>query len=181
MKFTIAISALAAVAAALPGGGPGYDHGQVACPSPNDVTEITNAYADIIGAYKQPVADRWLDDQSFSDWSDSINILIAQPLGGPTFPNKAVFEMLQAKNPPTPLHQTVTAVQCNTIVTTWWTKFGANVPVHGISVLTVVRRGDQWKISKVVTEFNSVAWLIDMGGSCSIPAPPTVAPGAYEA
>ncbi|MFX9551975.1 hypothetical protein ABTO49_20490, partial [Acinetobacter baumannii] len=86
----------------------------------------------IVAAYKKLIADYTAEDgekyttSDFVDVSDSINTFIHMPLGGPTFPTKAVFLEVQLQNPPFPLEViSVDAVTCDTIALQWKASFGA--------------------------------------------------------
>jgi hypothetical protein len=42
-------------------------------------------------------------------------------------------------------------------------------PVRGITILGTEQEGSQWKIKSIDVEFNSLAFLLDLGGSFKFP------------
>ncbi|KAK8106983.1 uncharacterized protein PG998_008996 [Apiospora kogelbergensis] len=153
-----------------PGGG---DHGK--CLTKAAVDKITHDYAQVIGNYTDALADQFLA-ADFSDTSDSINALAGIPLGNVTFPNKAAFKAGQAQLPKIPLVvKAVDAVTCDTVVLRWTQTFGnPPKPAQGISILVNVRANDKkddadWKLKTLYTEFNSLTYFTNTGGSCTAP------------
>lgn len=137
--------------------------------SPKTVSLLVDAYAQLIGNYSDALGDAFLAD-SFSDTSASINYLAGLPLTAVTFPSKAAFEASQATQAKIPLVvSTINAVTKDTVVLRWTQTFGvADEPVAGISILTFVCQGGQWKLTKLYTEFNSAVYVEDIGGSCTL-------------
>lgn len=138
--------------------------------SPQTVSLLVDRYAQLIGNYSDTLADAFLADD-FSDTSASINALAGLDLSAVTFPSKAAFMASQATQPPIPLVvATVNAVTRDTIVLRWTQTFGqANLPVAGISILTFVcQEGQEWKLGTLYTEFNSIVYFEDLGGSCTL-------------
>jgi len=146
--------------------------------------EIVNSFLSLISAYNGAVADNLLAD-NFVDTSDSINYLAGIPLGGPTFPAKVAFEQGQGSQPPVPVSLlNIDAVTCDGVIAFRWVGFPAiaSLEVKGINILYTVNNGDTnavgpsgWQISQVFSEFNSAAWIVDLGLPCN---PPPAAPGA---
>jgi hypothetical protein len=64
-----------------------WGYGQ--CLRKEDAQELVDAYVRMIRGWKDEDA-KYLAE-SFTDWSDSINILAGKPLGSVTFPSKAAF------------------------------------------------------------------------------------------
>lgn len=137
--------------------------------SPKTVSLLVDAYAQLIGNYSDALADAFLAD-NFSDTSASINYLAGLDLTAVTFPSKAAFKASQATQPKIPLVvSTINAVTKDTVVIRWTQTFGAaNEPVAGISILTFVCQGGQWKLTKLYAEFNSAVYVEDIGGSCTL-------------
>jgi hypothetical protein len=109
--------------------------------------------------------------EGFTDVSDSINALAGLPLGNVTFSSKQAFMASQESQPKIPLVVTGThAVTHDTVVIRYTQTFGAaNLPVAGISILEFVcGEGGQWKLETIWTEFNSLVYFKDIGGSCSL-------------
>ena len=182
MKFSTTILALVSATTGLcqrPGGavaggqfpgGPGGHFGK--CLKPADTEALVAAYQRLIAAYKPEDADKYLT-ANFIEYSDSINSLAGIPLGSPTFPNRDAFKAAQASNPPFPLaFQGEPAVACTKISLIWSGVFGKGNPVRGIAILETIKEGEEWKISRLDTEFNSIAWLLDIGGLINLPPRP---------
>ncbi|EXJ95636.1 hypothetical protein A1O1_00758 [Capronia coronata CBS 617.96] len=99
----------------------------------------------------------------FKDTSGSINFLARQNISAVTFPNKAAFIAGQGAQPPIP---TVTTLDifytCNKIAWRWVGRGigSGQYEVKGIDTFTVTSSG---QISEVYAEFNSGAWLADIG------------------
>ncbi|KAK8040046.1 hypothetical protein PG993_008457 [Apiospora rasikravindrae] len=135
------------------------------------VKEITDNYAQVIGNYTDSLADKFISDD-FTDTSDSINVLAQQPLGSVTFPSKAAFKAGQSQLPKIPLVvKSVNAVTCDTIVLRWTQTFGNPAkPAQGISILVNAFDGKKgWQLKTLYTEFNSLTYFTNTGGSCTPP------------
>lgn len=139
--------------------------------NPQTVTALVNDYAQLIGNYSDALATIYLAD-GFTDTSGSINSLAGNSPGAVTFPSKAAFMGYQETAAKIPLVVTATsAVTCDTIVIRWTQTFGAAaVPASGISILEFVCEDAVWKLNTLYTEFNSLAYLQDIGGSYSFPS-----------
>lgn len=134
------------------------------------VTTLVNDYAQLIGNYTSALGERFLADTDFADTSDSISALASIPLGSTTFGSKAAFMANQETQAKIPLVVTsINAVTCDTVVLRWTQTFGvADLPAAGISILGFVCESDAWKLKTVYTEFNSLIYFQDIGGSCSL-------------
>lgn len=134
------------------------------CLSSADAHFLVKAYTRLISAYTDKEADKYLSD-SFVEYSDSIGILNGVPLGQPIFPTKAHFKAAGAAQPPFPLVvESVVAKDCKAIVLTFTATFGAGLPIRGVAALTTTYER-HWKISRIDVELNSIAYLINIGGS----------------
>jgi len=136
------------------------------CMKEADAKEMVDAYARLIANYQPADCEKYCAD-GFVDNSDSINVFLNQPLGGPTFASKKVFMEAQLVNPPFPLVvDSVDAVGCEAIGLQWHATFGeANKPSKGISILHTTKEKGWWQIKQLDVEFNSLIWLVNMGGN----------------
>lgn len=136
------------------------------CLTKPEATHLVSVYAKLINNYTDADCTQYCAE-SFVDISDSINTFLNQPLGGPTFATKAIFMAAQNLNPPFPLVvDSIDAVDCQMIALRWHATFGeAGKPSKGITVLELTRVSGSWQIGVIDTEFNALAWLLDMGGS----------------
>lgn len=141
------------------------------CLTQASVDYLTDGFAGLISAYSNENAQTLLSDD-FIDYSDSINSLIGAPVGVPTFPNKAAFMAGQGAQPPVPMNITaIEAFNCDTISLRWTAGLQPE-PVKGMTVLKASNaqgQKDTWQISVIFTEFNSISWLKDIGGSVTLP------------
>lgn len=185
MRFlTLALLAPAALSASLAAPPDKNVEGQQHCPpletNPTTVTTLVNNYAQLIGNYTPALGQRFLADTGFTDTSDSINALANLTLGSTTFNSKAAFLANQATQPRVPLLVTsVNAVTCDTVVVRWTQVVpgGVGLPVAGISILGFVcedgeEKEDEWQLKTLYTEFNSLVYFRDVGGSCTGPPSP---------
>lgn len=140
--------------------------------SPNTVAALVDNYAQVVGNYTEALAQSFLSD-TFKDTSDSINVLAGIPLGSVTFPSKQAFMASQATQPKIPVVPTGTyAVTRDTVVIRYTQTFGAGNPVAGIAILgfTCGQDDRQWKLKEINTEFNSLTYFQNIGGSCVKPS-----------
>ncbi|KAK8093506.1 hypothetical protein PG997_000191 [Apiospora hydei] len=139
----------------------GESHGGKCLTQPA-VKEITDNYAQVIGNYTEALADKFIAD----DFTDTV-----------TFPSKAAFKAGQSQLPKIPLVvKSVNAVTCDTIVLRWTQTFGNPAqPAQGISILVNAfesNKGEKekgWKLKTLYTEFNSLTYFTNTGGSCTPP------------
>ena len=147
----------------------GDNHGRGHCISRPEARDLAEAYAGLIGAFKESDAQHWLADD-FIEYSDSINTFINKDLGSVTF-DKASFIANQASGelPPTPV--TVVGepvVDCDRVAIVWSSTFGKGWPSKGVTVVEVKEndKGDgrsKWLMTRWDVEFNSLVWAYDMG------------------
>lgn len=104
------------------------------------------------------------------EWSSK---LIICQLGSLTFASKAEFLAGQGAQPPVPFKILNLWNTCDTVIIRWLSA-QSPLPVQGISIATVEPAPEgqgggfgvgsqKWQISKIVAEFNSGAWLGDLG------------------
>jgi hypothetical protein len=136
------------------------------CMTEAEAKEIVDVYARLIANYQPADCEKYCAD-NFADNSDSINSFLNQPLGQPTFATKKIFMEAQLVNPPFPLVvDSVDAVACEAIGLRWHATFGeAMKPSKGITILKTTKEKGWWQITELNVEFNSLMWLLNMGGN----------------
>ncbi|KAK4181338.1 hypothetical protein QBC36DRAFT_342240 [Triangularia setosa] len=165
--YALAITALATSATAFPTLGSIFSRqAEKACMTEADAKEIVDAYVRLISNYQPEDCEKYCASD-FVDRSDSINTFIFRPLGEPTFATKEIFMEAQLSNPPFPVVvDVVDAVACEAIALRWHATFGAaNLPSRGITIIGTTKREGHWQIRSLDLEFNSLIWLLNMGGS----------------
>lgn len=142
---------------------------RAACLAPLDAAFIADTYRRLVSNYSDALAAQYLADD-FTERSDSINTLAQLPLSSATFASKQAFMDAQESQAPFPMAiSSIDAVDCTVIALRWTATFGAaDLPARGITILTTTDAAGYWQISAVVTEFNSLIWLKDMGGSYTL-------------
>ncbi|KAK5082594.1 hypothetical protein LTR70_008322 [Exophiala xenobiotica] len=163
---------LVANAVASPTWGPWKGKGQAACLSDSTVNTIIDSYTYLLenpqGADFNTTAGALLSDSFFVS-SDSINTLINAnggklPLGVNAYPSKQAFIAGQAQTPAIPQVATLGYFySCNQIAWRWnGTGIGRNTyEVKGIITFDVNVASSQ--VDAVYSEFNSAAWLANIG------------------
>ncbi|KAF0319654.1 hypothetical protein GQ607_013134 [Colletotrichum asianum] len=144
------------------------------CLSPEDGYQLATDFQALIRNYSAAAADRLLAPEVVAR-CDGMNLLAGKPLGALTYCDrdelKAALERQSGR--PTPVTvRTVDVVTCDTIVLKWTAAFGeARLPVRGIQILTVEKAGPMrgWAIKTIDTEFNSLAYLVNLGGTYKMP------------
>ncbi|KLU85171.1 hypothetical protein MAPG_04201 [Magnaporthiopsis poae ATCC 64411] len=171
MRFTIPCLALAAFGAvAVPCTGVNaasvcHSKGHGKCMSHKEGEAAVEIYRKLIAEWKPEMAKHV--SESFIEYSDSINTFVHRPLGGPTFPNKAAFVASMNAVPHFPVNiLQIDSQKCNTVSFQWKASFGqANLPAKGLTALHMVWEDNEWKVGRIDVEFNSLIWLLNMGGS----------------
>ncbi|KAK0269899.1 hypothetical protein LTR35_014576 [Friedmanniomyces endolithicus] len=149
------------------------------CLSQSDVNTLSTHFGDLVSAYSQKLANQTLT-VNFVDYSESIITLMdsagttPKALLGMAFTSRANFEAESSAQPSVPFQVQNTWHNCDTI-TIRWLSAQSPQPVVGISVLqTVYRPGrgnaTNFKINEVWAEFDSAAWLIDLGFTITPPS-----------
>jgi hypothetical protein len=167
MRFSaLTISALASSALAFPSIGSLFSRQEKACLTRAEGTEIVEIYKRLIANYKPEDCDKYCA-KDFVDRSDSINTFINRPLGEPTFATKEIFMEAQLSNPPFPVViDSIDAVDCEAIALRWHATFGAaNLPSRGLTIIGTTKSEGWWQIKSLDVEFNSLIWLLNMGGN----------------
>jgi len=139
---------------------------------------IETSWISTLTNYDQAVAENLLYP-SLIDQSDSINYMIGAPLGSSTFPSAQAYEAGQGSQPSIGMTILSTdAVTCDGVIALRWVaQVGSNaVPAQGITILKAIQVGNDavvgptgWQLAEIHTEFNSAAWITDLGGSCPPP------------
>ncbi|KAK0347340.1 hypothetical protein LTR02_013837 [Friedmanniomyces endolithicus] len=155
------------------------------CMSADEANQVALNFNHLISAYSEELANASLT-VGFEDYSDSVISLIDAgcagplPLGTATFSSRAAFIAGQGNQPDIPFDQLNVWYNCDTVILRWRTTLNFTTPapefVTGIIVLetTAAPGGAQpWLINTVYSEFNSGAWLVDLGTfvpNCTAPA-----------
>lgn len=143
--------------------------------SPLAVQLFTNNFTDQSDSVLTLMHEPGLQAQDVSIFTPRIvhfSMLTTQ-LGHLTFSSKAAFLAAQGAQPNVPFEILNLWNTCNTVIIRWLSK-QTPLPVQGISVATVVPaiKGQgggfgigemKWQIENVVAEFNSGAWLGNLG------------------
>jgi hypothetical protein len=62
---------------------------------------------------------------------------------------------------------------CDEIALIWKATFGkAQKSVRGVTILGATKDADFWQLKTIDVEFNSLAYLLDIGGNYTLPPPP---------
>ncbi|KIW34873.1 uncharacterized protein PV07_01620 [Cladophialophora immunda] len=179
MRFSsiIAPVSLAAVASAAPALSARGDGGS--CIPYNIAIDIETQWISTLTNFDVNVATNLLAPE-LVDTSDSINYIAGIPLGGPTFPSAQAYIAGQGAQPPIGFTILGTdVVTCDGyIVLRWVGAVGQQIyPSQGITILKAVQKGSDatvgptgWQLAEIHTEFNSAAWVADIGGTCPPPS-----------
>jgi hypothetical protein len=167
---------LAASATAMPSSQPARRDTTQCCLSKDTAAKLVDTFDSLLTAYSNQTANSILAND-FSYTSDSTNFLAGIPLGSVTFPSKTAFEASQSQQPNIQLSViAIDAVTCNVVAYRWKANVGGPDVVKGINVLYAEFVGsDQyavgptgWQVQQAFSEFNSAAWVIDIGGTCKL-------------
>jgi len=161
------------------------------CMTIDQATTVAGHFKELIADYSDAKADQYLT-VDFSDYSDSVAELInsgctgPQVLGEPAFASLESFKAGQGSQPAIPFEILQLWHTCDTVVIRWRTTVmpGATQIVTGIIVMETEYVDGEFLIDTVYSEFNSGAWLVDLGvfdpvsaGICDAngngPAPPS--------
>jgi len=160
-----------------------------ACMNDKAAQQVATNFKDLIAAYSDELADAALTED-FTDYSDAVTELInsgcqgPMALGQPTFNNLTEFEAGQSAQPPIPFEQLNLWHTCDTVIIRWRSAQTPEI-VTGNIVMEAEEApaGSQypWKISTVYSEFNSGAWLVNLGvfvpDNCTAATQPDVPAG----
>lgn len=145
------------------------------CMTDPDAERVANNFAKLIENYSDDLAEQVLCT-SFTDYSDSVNELInngcpngPKTLGSATFTSLSDFEAGQGAQPSIPFEILNVWHNCDTVTMRWRSTTPGTVQpeeqVTGIVVMETTFKGgsEPWLIETVYSEFNSGAWLYDLG------------------
>jgi len=171
-SFTaIATASLIAIASAT--SEPIFNKRDSTCMSQAEAQQVADNFQSLIADYSVDDANAFLSED-FMDYSDSVSSLIdagctgPQPLGDATFSSRAAFEAGQGAQPPIPFEQLNVWYNCDTVFLRWRTaltpEFVTGIIVGETQPNTNTTEGAQpWLINHIYSEFNSGAWLVDVG------------------
>jgi len=144
------------------------------CMTYDQAQKVANNFKTLISDYSNATAEAVLT-VDFTDYSDSVTELInsgckgPQALGEATFDSRVAFEAGQGSQPNIPFELLNLWHTCDTVVIRWRTTVDSTATqfVTGIIVLETEynkNSTDQpFLIDTVYSEFNSGAWLVDLG------------------
>jgi hypothetical protein len=145
------------------------------CLDQDAAQQVAENFRTLITNYSDEAAARVLSPD-FLDYSDSVNELINNgcpngpaPLGSPTFSSLQEFQDGQGSQPNIPFEILNVWQGCNFVTMRWVSSAPGTVQpeqqVTGIVVMEVCQGGgdEPWIIDTVYSEFNSGAWLYDLG------------------
>lgn len=152
---------------------------QNSCMASDLAIQIASRWVSIFTTHNNDTISELIAD-NFAMVSDSVNYIAGVPLGNPTYRSKAAFQEGHASKPVERSSLVnVDAVSCNgVVVLRWLSVIGTQqLEVKGLTVLYTVNGGDEgaigpggWQVSQAFSEFNSAAWLVDLGQSCDAPS-----------
>ncbi|KAK5111162.1 hypothetical protein LTR62_005362 [Meristemomyces frigidus] len=142
------------------------------CLLERDATSLATNFGKLVSNYSEALANQTLTPD-FQDYSESVNTLFDAggdspiPLLAETFSSRAAFEGASAAQPAVPFAVKQVWHNCDTI-TVRWESAQSPKPVIGISVMQTrmsfsFPNPPVWQISEVWGEFDSGAWLTNLG------------------
>ncbi|KAF2857723.1 hypothetical protein K470DRAFT_260548 [Piedraia hortae CBS 480.64] len=169
MRFTLSFAACLALASALPEPMFRRFNFSASCMTNYDAQKVATNFKTLIDNYSDDLADAALTE-GFSDYSDSVTTLIdsgctgPQALGAATFDSRESFKAGQGAQPPIPFEQLNLWHNCDTVFLRWRSAQEPE-PITGIIVLEtqVDSSSGERLINTVYSEFNSGAWLVNLG------------------
>ncbi|KAI7356592.1 hypothetical protein KC354_g10349 [Hortaea werneckii] len=140
------------------------------CMTYEQATVVANNFKTLIANYSDALADQTLSTD-FIDYSDSVTELInsgctgPQPLGEPTFDSLESFKAGQGAQPPIPFEILNLWYACEGPVVIRWRSAQSPEIITGNIVMETERAqgAEPWLIKTVYSEFNSGAWLVNLG------------------
>jgi len=150
------------------------------CLNQEDANMLATNFGLLISSYSNSLANLTLAPD-YTDYSESVNTLIdgagtaPQSLLGATFSSRAQFETASAAQPSVPFQVENVWFTCD-VITIRWLSNQSPQPVVGITVAHAVFnpnfRGHRtmWQIDQVWAEFDSAAWLVNLGFTITPPA-----------
>lgn len=148
------------------------------CLTDADATKVANNFKDLINLDFNKTLAREALCEDFHDYSDGVNELINAGCKGPntlgeaTFNSRTEFINGQSKQPPIPFKILNLYHTCSEVIMRWRSSAPGHVNpeqlVTGIVIIETVQNPDStssqpWLMETVYSEFNSGAWLYDLG------------------
>ncbi|KAK5097044.1 hypothetical protein LTS08_007064 [Lithohypha guttulata] len=152
---------------------PGYPWGLGSCLTRQQATWIVQQFKSVITNPNRDAAVKLasvLLDDSFSETSDSINVLAGHPQGSVTYDDKQTYLTGLRGAPPIPSMTDYDILAgCDSIYWFWLADgIGRDIsPVKGFNRFRVNPKTGE--IKTVEIEFNSIAWGRDIGWTCTPP------------
>ncbi|KAK5163930.1 uncharacterized protein LTR77_010325 [Saxophila tyrrhenica] len=160
------------------------------CMSDSQAQHVADNFRTLIADYSDDLADKTMTTD-FTDYSAGVNTLInsgctgPQDLNGPTFSSLEEFKAGQGSQPAIPFEQLNIWHTCDTVIIRWRSEGPGQEPepVTGNIVIEATpnkprkAKSEPWLIQTVYSEFNSGAWLVNLGvfePTCPAPPPPGV-------
>ncbi|KAF7196991.1 hypothetical protein HII31_01691 [Pseudocercospora fuligena] len=153
---------------------------QETCMTKEEAHIAADIFRRLIQEYTHELALEALTED-FVDYASSVNIIInkgashPKDMNAPTFASRAAFIDGQGKQPQIPFETIKVFPGCRHVSMRWKTDRSANghasevdtIPVHG-NVIVEVEPSEpgntfNWRVSHIWSEFNSAAWLVNLG------------------
>ncbi|KAF2726052.1 hypothetical protein K431DRAFT_299166 [Polychaeton citri CBS 116435] len=149
------------------------------CVSDDDANNIGDIFRQLIQSYSDELALEALTED-FVDYSSSVNIIInggadaPKNLTEPTFQGRQAFMDGQGAQPEIPFTTLFVKHGCDFVSMRWMSTRSAAgqatevaaEPVIGTVIMDVVEDDENsygWRVSAIYSEFNSGAWLVNLG------------------
>lgn len=177
----LALTGLVSLALAMPPGphsssSNNFATRQQPCVDANAAQKVAENFQTLITNYSNASAAAFLAED-FVDYSDGVNTLInngcpngPKTLGAPTFTSLEDFQAGQGSQPNIPFEILNVWYGCDSVTMRWRSSapeangVQPQQQVTGIVVMEVCQGGSEpWVIDTVYSEFNSGAWLYDLG------------------
>ncbi|KAK5129194.1 hypothetical protein LTR08_003769 [Meristemomyces frigidus] len=170
-SFTaLATVSLLALASALPE--PMIKRDDATCMTQAEAQKVADNFQQLIAAYTLEGTNDYLT-VDFHDYSDSVSSLIdagctgPQTLGEATFASRAAFQAGQGSQASISFEQLNVWYSCTAVFLRWRTPLTPEF-VTGIIVGETIKNtnstsDEPWLINTIYSEFNSGAWLVDVG------------------
>ena len=148
------------------------------CLTDSEAQKVANNFKDLINLEFNKTLAREALCEDFHDYSDGVNELINAGCRGPntlgeaTFNSRTEFINGQSTQPPIPFQILNLWHSCTEVILRWRSSAPGHVNpeqlVTGIVVIETVQNSDSssdqpWLMETVYSEFNSGAWLYDLG------------------
>jgi len=137
------------------------------CMNKAEAQQVATNFGDLLTNYTESLANASLTS-NYHDYTDSVIELINSgcttpvTLGSATFSSRASFEAGQSGQGAIPYEQLNIWHTCDTVFLRWRSAMSPE-EVTGIIVAECVYTHNTWKIETLYSEFNSGAWLVDLG------------------